>query len=438
MGISLCMIAKDEEQYIRECLQSAKDHVDEIILVDTGSSDRTVAIAESFGVKIFKGPDVKEVGFAAARNESLKHATQDWILVLDADEVISEKDWSRVKELVKGDFGGFLIDQRNYTDDNTLSGWVPNDEYGECRASGYHVSKIVRLFKRGYGFENRVHEEVDQSILKSGGKIGNSGIPVHHYGLLKGNIEEKRDKYLELGLEQIKTGKNPLKARYEIARIYRARKQYKEAIKHLEEVGSKNPAYRQTLSNLADCYYRTGDKDKAISTYKKSIKANPKNENAYINFGVMLIDLEHVRQAAEVLKLAVRVAPKSPTAYHNLIAALVKAKQPGEAFKYCLAAIKITGMEKFSDTASVLKKSLGKEADVYEAMQEKDFEKAALRQKELIEEQPTWYGYYLNLSSIYLQAKQKDNAIQALQDGLAAVDEGQDILQKRLDKVIKL
>ena len=84
--ISLCMIAKNEEKYLEQCLNSVKGLADEIIIVDTGSTDRTKEMAKNFNARIF---DFKWIGdFSAARNESIRHAAKEWILVMDADEVI--------------------------------------------------------------------------------------------------------------------------------------------------------------------------------------------------------------------------------------------------------------------------------------------------------------------------------------------------------------
>jgi len=230
-GISLCMIAKDEERYIRDCLASVQDLVDEIILVDTGSQDNTIAIAKEFGAQVFEISWSDD--FSAARNESLKHATREWVLCLDADEVLAKEDCLRVKELVaKGEHFGYLMDQRNYTDNHKYSGWQPNDNYNECTSTGFFISAIVRLFKReGAVFRNLVHEAVDDSILRAGGSIGDSKIPVHHYGHLKGKevLAQKREKYLELGLEQIKKTPDNPRPYYETARIYKNTDRYKEA-----------------------------------------------------------------------------------------------------------------------------------------------------------------------------------------------------------------
>src|SRR3989344_5938628 len=97
--ISLCMITKDEEKYLEQCLSSVNSLVDEIIIVDTGSNDKTKEIAKKFKAKVF---DFKWIDdFSAARNESLKHATKDWILVIDADEIIEQKGLNIIKNAIE-------------------------------------------------------------------------------------------------------------------------------------------------------------------------------------------------------------------------------------------------------------------------------------------------------------------------------------------------
>ena len=79
MSLSLCMIVKDEEKNLGRCLESIKDIVDEIIIVDTGSTDNTIKIAEKYGAKIFHYK--WDNSFANARNYSLSKASKDWILL---------------------------------------------------------------------------------------------------------------------------------------------------------------------------------------------------------------------------------------------------------------------------------------------------------------------------------------------------------------------
>ncbi len=89
------MSVRDEAEHLSECLRSVDGMVDEMVIVDTGSEDNTPAIAKSMGASVFFFQWKDD--FSAARNESLKYASGDWILVLDADEVVDSADHSRIR-----------------------------------------------------------------------------------------------------------------------------------------------------------------------------------------------------------------------------------------------------------------------------------------------------------------------------------------------------
>jgi len=84
LTISACMMVRDEEKNLARCLNSIKDIVDEIIVVDTGSKDRTIEIAKEFGAKVFIHPWQQD--FSVHRNQSIEHASSDWLFIIDADE----------------------------------------------------------------------------------------------------------------------------------------------------------------------------------------------------------------------------------------------------------------------------------------------------------------------------------------------------------------
>ncbi|HYF75279.1 MAG TPA: glycosyltransferase family 2 protein, partial [Candidatus Nitrosocosmicus sp.] len=86
--VSLCMIVKNEEKFLENCLKSVKDFVDEMIVVDTGSADRTVEIAKSHNARVFYFEWIND--FAAARNYALDQATGEYVLVMDADEYLEQ------------------------------------------------------------------------------------------------------------------------------------------------------------------------------------------------------------------------------------------------------------------------------------------------------------------------------------------------------------
>ena len=186
--VSLCMIVKNEEKYLARCLQSAKTIVDEMIVVDTGSSDRTKELATIFGAKVFEFP--WENDFSSARNHSLSKASGDWILILDADEVVAPGDQSYLRELIslKGKEPiAYSFVTRNYVNGADYVRWTPNDgAFGEEKGSGWFPSEKVRLFPRDarFHFENTVHEVVEPSILRNTISILKSPVRIHHFGKL--------------------------------------------------------------------------------------------------------------------------------------------------------------------------------------------------------------------------------------------------------------
>jgi glycosyltransferase involved in cell wall biosynthesis len=205
MSISLCMIVKNEEKNLSELLPSIKDFVDEIIIVDTGSTDKTKEEAKRYTNKIFDF--VWTDDFSTARNFSLTKATKEWILILDADERISEKDLKKLKELTPNkEVIAYKFEQRNYSNKPTPIKWRESkeDKYKESKQfKGWQYRGIIRLFRndKRIKFEYLIHETVLPSVEQTGKKIENSNIPIHHYYTIKG----KEESYYKLLKEKIKT-----------------------------------------------------------------------------------------------------------------------------------------------------------------------------------------------------------------------------------------
>jgi len=111
-AVSLCMICRNEEKTIFRCLHHVADFVDEMVIVDTGSTDRTVERARHFTDLIFDIPWVDD--FSAARNFSLARASGEWILILDADEIIYEAELAALRELVRRGVTGVVLDRHEF------------------------------------------------------------------------------------------------------------------------------------------------------------------------------------------------------------------------------------------------------------------------------------------------------------------------------------
>src|SRR6185437_701367 len=138
MTLSVCIITLNEEANIARTLRSVKDIADEIILIDSGSTDATVSIAQSFGAKVFVET---WKGFARQKNSSLEKATSDWILSLDADEEVSPELAAGIKRLLQSSaapqHNGYKMNRRNMY----FGRWIKH--------SGYYPDPKLRLVKRG-------------------------------------------------------------------------------------------------------------------------------------------------------------------------------------------------------------------------------------------------------------------------------------------------
>lgn len=198
MSLSLCIITLNEEANLGRTLASVKKIADEIIVVDSGSTDKTVSIAESYGAKVFTEA---WKGFAAQKNSALSKAGCDWVLSLDADEEVSAELASSIatvlqREKTSPQYDAYTMNRRNMY----LGKWI--------RHAGYYPDPKMRLVKRELAeFELRaVHE--DMKKLPRTGHL--EGDLIHHaYPTLESFIEHA-NRYSSLGagmvVEQGKAG----------------------------------------------------------------------------------------------------------------------------------------------------------------------------------------------------------------------------------------
>ncbi|MFQ5620945.1 MAG: glycosyltransferase [Candidatus Nanoarchaeia archaeon] len=316
MKLSLCLIVKNEEGDLPRCLTAAAGVVDEIIVVDTGSNDKTKAIAKEFGAKVFDFEWRDD--FSAARNESLKHATGDWILVLDADEAIFKGDLRKLKEfLPKAEAEGFILETRNYTNETNLSDWRSSRVVDGFE--GYIPSFKIRLFRnKGYVFENKVHESVEESIRKKEGKLQHiEDVVVHHYGYSSG-----KSKYIEM-LENTE-GKS-IGQLYDLGATYLSAGDFPSALKTFLEVCEKDDSFRYVQRNLGTLFLKAKEMSKAGEHLKKAIEQRPSDSAAYNNLGVAFKQLRKYDQAAKCFSKCANLQPKDPRPLRSL--ALVYADQ---------------------------------------------------------------------------------------------------------------
>lgn len=201
------MITKNEADFLTQCLESVRILADEIVIVDTGSTDRTVDIARENGARVYHHS--WEEDYSKHRNQSISYATGNWILIMDADEVIAKRDIGNIKkvlETVRAD--GFFFTLRNYESTSNIANLTINPgDYAEGKGfPGFIGCDLIRLFRNDplIYFTGQVHETVTLSIAQSKKTTFNTGIPIHHYGKVRNDrVQRKQDSYLALGMKRL-------------------------------------------------------------------------------------------------------------------------------------------------------------------------------------------------------------------------------------------
>ena len=366
--LSLCMIVRDERANLVRCLSSVKAAVDEMIVVDTGSTDRTRDLAAVFGARVFDFAWTDD--FSSARNFSLSKAKGDWILVLDADESLSPRDHGALRSLIRKSpkrIGGYDLATRNYVMEANTAGWTANDGTypGEEAGTGWYANRKVRLFRNDprIRFSGAVHELVEASIAAAGMEIAACDVPVHHTGKLdRARVTEKGERYFELGKKKIEeTGGTPravlelavqagelgrwddavdLWRRFlggspgrEVGRAYvnlinaclNADRFY-EALAEARKAAALGNGTKELLLNCAAAEFFAGNLRKAVRSTERLLQKNPDYPPA---LGLSAMVLALTGQEERGLKALRRLSQKGFEARSQLLPAIEKLRTAG-------------------------------------------------------------------------------------------------------------
>jgi glycosyltransferase involved in cell wall biosynthesis len=262
------MVVKDEERVLPRCLDSIGHLADEIVVVDTGSSDATRNVAVRYGAKV-SGFDFTRIDFSAARNHGLSLATGRWILVLDADEVLDASSIPLIRELAaRDDNAGYYLERLNH-------GVIPK------KPTRDHV---VRLFpnRRNYRYHGRVHETVDASILGGGGRLVPTAARIDHEFVSTPESRRQRNHWY-IGI--------------------------------LKEEIAADPSDSSRLDFLAAEYHQLGMFAEAAEITERVTRARPLDPEAHVRAGLyhLLFQPDRQRARADFLE-ALRLRPGHPRA----------------------------------------------------------------------------------------------------------------------------
>ncbi|SDC35365.1 glycosyltransferase family 2 protein [Shouchella lonarensis] len=289
--VSLCMIVKDEEKSIARGLNSVKDFVDEIIIVDTGSTDMTMDICKKFTDNIFSFTWSNH--FAAARNDSISRATGEWILYMDADEEIDIKNAKKLRKKLKSREETVLyISVLNYV----------GEEKDEREVYQAYQPRLFRN-EKGLAFKNRIHETLDISEDISAGTFP---LKLNHYGYLKESVDEK-DKHgrnVELLQLEYQEGNDHPWVMYHMASEYYRVKDYESAFQLVNiaimEFVKRDSLPPSVLYRLKYAViFESGHYEGGWPSIAQAIKLYPDYVDLHFMKAQFLFELGHYTEAAE-------------------------------------------------------------------------------------------------------------------------------------------
>jgi len=348
--LTLAMIVRDGGQNLADLLDGARPWVDEIVVGDTGSQDDSATVARDRGARVIHLSWQDD--FAAARNAVLDCCTGHYILVLDADELVSQKDWQTLRDWVAGCHGSRQLaaadlGTRNYLPGrNGRRGWIPVPDPdphalpGGPIAPGYVVTRKVRLFPNQptMRFQGHIHETVEDSLMAAGIPIVELDTPVHHFGYLSSR-QGKRAHYLHLA--------------------------------HLKT--SRQPHSAQAWGELADCAIATGDLVQALVAVERSLNLDPTVAQNQLTAGWLLVNTEDFTRA-EVYLAAVAGRPEVGTDLHAEAAHLraqiaIRRERPQRAVQLLAVALRLyPDNGHYQNTLASLQLLLGRESAARDAL----------------------------------------------------------------------
>ncbi|MDY6784368.1 MAG: tetratricopeptide repeat protein [Cyanobacteriota bacterium] len=339
MKLSLCAIVLNEEESLSRCLESVGDVVDEMVVLDTGSRDRTIEIAKKEGARVYSfqwGND-----FAAARNEALRYARGEWVLVLDADEVLNPKIIPQLKEAIANE---------DYLLINLL-----RQEVGATQSPYSLTSRLFRN-RPELEFSHPYHAMVDDSVVALVEKeprwkvVSLPSLAIFHYGYQPETIAAKsKFKRARESMEAfLATHPDDAYTENKLGALYLQEGRFQEGIQLLESALTKKqidaPVLFEIHYHLGNGYARLSNPNKAVRHYQEAI-AQPilpqLKLGAYNNLGGLLQAAGEYQLAEKIYKEALKIDPNFAIAHYNLAMTYKAIGNFKEAIAACEASIRL-------------------------------------------------------------------------------------------------
>ncbi|UCC68331.1 MAG: tetratricopeptide repeat protein [Armatimonadota bacterium] len=298
--LSVCLIVKNEEQSLPRCLASLQGIADQMIVMDTGSTDATAEVARQFGAEVHKFEWCDD--FAAARNAAIERAACEWVLVVDADEELPAESADQLRELLAGPIPGSVCQ---------LITHAPANHSG---LSGTGLVGHPRLFRNGEGihFEGAVHEQLVDGEGRGFDEAVLTGIPVLHHGYLEPNAAagDRGERNLRLLARRAREEPdNPAVLFYlGMAQLgYRQAEEGVAALQRALDLAEEDSAYRvRAAVLLAHGLELLQRREQAEDVLRSTLAAHPQHPELLCALGHRSEEQGRVEDAIEAYRAATR------------------------------------------------------------------------------------------------------------------------------------
>lgn len=280
--LSLCMIVRDSSRTLGACLQSIAPWVDELIVVDTGSQDDTRTIAKSFGAKVFEFPWCDS--FAAARNESLKHAIGDWLFWMDSDDTISSENGKKLRALADRPL------------DEAPTAYIMQVHCpGPSRTGDVTVVDHVKLFRNDprLRFEGRIHEQILPAIRRIDGTLEWTDVFVTHSGSEHSEEAKRHKQGRDLRLLELELAEKPEHTfvLFNLGMTYADMNEPTPAVEFLKRsllAASPDESHvRKAYSLLISCLVQLEQDDEALRIVQRALEMFPDDAELLFRKGIL-------------------------------------------------------------------------------------------------------------------------------------------------------
>ncbi len=351
--LSLCMIVKNEEQLLPGLLDDMLPHIDDCLIVDTGSTDRTVEIARARGATVLHHPSTGAT--ADCRNVYLERARGSWVMVLDADESIAERDRPKLRELMADGADAYFFTVHNYTRSlDLLDRWYPNlgdypveEERSGC--PGHSRFEVVRLIRKRpdirYEAGTSQHTNPLPSLQAAGCTLRSTGIAIHHFQLLKGGeafVASKQRQRLAGEMFQAERNANDFLAHLNVGRSLFTMGKDEQALSYLTRAIAIDPSSPRAWLARAVVRCEMGHERRALHDLVRTLRLDPQSADAWVVLGMVLHRLGRFNRAEWALTTALRHHSTHPLAFNSLGVVYTDIGDPGRAeaaFRRALAIL---------------------------------------------------------------------------------------------------